>query len=807
MINHDAFQKYLAKYKNAFQKNWKAEKYKWEAIQHFQKYWDLEAENFADMLNKALAKTYNLLASGFAYPKAMLVYFAELNPETTRSAMRNLFDESKPVADRVEAFIAFAEDQKENHNADGWKNHYQDLHAISVYLWLRFPDRYSIYKYKVARDAAKALGSDYIPKRTSDVDNLIKAYAMYDEIASLLRADEEISNMVNQECSSIGCSDSMMYTTASDFGFYIAVYNPDEEKEEWFPDINEYNPGLSLDKWLELLHDPEIFTENDLKIVARFYDAGGAATCKELSVRYGESPNFYNGGSSALGKRIAEKTGCPMNLRDNANARYWPILYVGKHATKEQAGAYIWKLRDELCEALKQMDLTGLIPSISKPGVPGLKEGGDSEMMRRYWWLTANPKIWSFSALPIGSEQTYTLYNDNGHKRRIHQNFLDARVGDVVIGYESTPVKQIVAIARITREQNGTDIAFEKVEGLTVPIDYVTLQNCPELATMEYFINPQGSLFKLTENEYEFIMDVIRDENPTPAKEADVEKYSAEDFLDEVYMNEAQYQSLTGMLKKKKNIILQGAPGVGKTFSAKRLAYAMMGEKDENKIEMVQFHQNYSYEDFIMGYKPDGEGFKLTNGIFYRFCQKAANDPSKEYFFIIDEINRGNMSKIFGELLMLIEADYRGKSATLAYNGMSFSVPENLYIIGMMNTADRSLAMIDYALRRRFSFYTIEPGFLSDGFIRYQKGLANDTFDLLIEKVRELNKQIMTDNSLGAGFRIGHSYFCGQKKCTEDWLKDIVHYDLIPTLQEYWFDNPEKLEHWENVLCGVVDDQ
>jgi len=208
-----------------------------------------------------------------------------------------------------------------------------------------------------------------------------------------------------------------------------------------------------------------------------------------------------------------------------------------------------------------------------------------------------------------------------------------------------------------------------------------------------------------------------------------------------------------------------------------------------------------------MGYKPDGDGFKLTNGIFYRFCQRAANNPTKDHFLIIDEINRGNMSKIFGELLMLIEADYRGKSATLAYSGMPFSVPENLYIIGMMNTADRSLAMIDYALRRRFSFYTMEPGFLSDGFIQYQKGLANDTFDMLIEKVRELNKQIMTDGSLGAGFRIGHSYFCGQKECSEEWLKDVVHYDLIPTLQEYWFDNPDKLEHWEKILCGVVDDQ
>lgn len=175
----------------------------------------------------------------------------------------------------------------------------------------------------------------------------------------------------------------------------------------------------------------------------------------------------------------------------------------------------------------------------------------------------------------------------------------------------------------------------------------------------------------------------------------------------------------------------------------------MMGEQDDSRIEFVQFHQNYSYEDFMMGYKPVEDGFELKYGIFYRFCQKAANQPDKEFFFIIDEINRGNMSKIFGELLMLIEKDYRGTKATLAYNGLSFSVPKNLYIIGMMNTADRSLAMIDYALRRRFSFFEVEPGFDSEGFIHYQNGLNNETLNELISKVKDLNHEIALDKSLG----------------------------------------------------------
>ena len=161
------------------------------------------------------------------------------------------------------------------------------------------------------------------------------------------------------------------------------------------------------------------------------------------------------------------------------------------------------------------------------------------------------------------------------------------------------------------------------------------------------------------------------------------------------------------------------------------------------------------------------------------------------------------MSKIFGELLMLIERDYRGTKATLAYNGMTFSVPKNLYIIGMMNTADRSLAMIDYALRRRFSFFDIEPGFDSAGFMKYQQGLNNETFSLLVSKVQELNKEIAQDKSLGKGFCIGHSYFCGQTECTDEWMQAIVDYDILPMLSEYWFDDMNKLQRWENILRGV----
>lgn len=282
--------------------------------------------------------------------------------------------------------------------------------------------------------------------------------------------------------------------------------------------------------------------------------------------------------------------------------------------------------------------------------------------------------------------------------------------------------------------------------------------------------------------------------------------YTEDDFLEEVFMPEDEYARLIGILKTKKNIILQGAPGVGKTFAAKRLAYSIMGVKDIDRVMMVQFHQSYSYEDFIMGFRPSNKGFELKKGAFYNFCKKAEIDSDNDYFFIIDEINRGNLSKIFGELFMLIENDKRGIELQLLYSDEKFAVPENVYIIGMMNTADRSLAMLDYALRRRFAFFELKPGFETDGFRAYRMSLDNEKFNRLINCVENLNSVITTDESLGEGFCIGHSYFCNLEadKIDDQFLHGIVEYELIPLLKEYWFDEPVKVKDWSNNLRGAI---
>ena len=436
--------------------------------------------------------------------------------------------------------------------------------------------------------------------------------------------------------------------------------------------------------------------------------------------------------------------------------------------------------------------------------VESLEKLFEDKSQKQYWWLVASPKIWSFSKAPVGKIQDYTLYNDSGNQRRIFQNFIDAREGDIVIGYEATPVKQVVAIAEIVKAADGQKIYFKKTESLLNPIDYSVIKDIPELSGMEFLKNKNGSFFKLTKDEYNVLADLIRDENPITVNKRNP-PYSGNNFLDDVFIKSEEYTKLRSLLLAKKNIILQGAPGVGKTYSAKRLAYSIIGEEDRTKVEFIQFHQNYSYEDFVMGYKPKEDGgFELRRGVFYNFCRKAQSDPDKKYFFIIDEINRGNLSKILGELMMLIEKDKRGEKIKLLYSNEWFTVPQNVRIIGMMNTADRSLALMDYALRRRFAFFDFAPAFSSEGFKNYLSEKDSPKLEKLIAAVESLNSTISTDESLGDGFRIGHSYFCTDDEITDEWLKSVVEYEVIPLIKEYWFDEPTKVRDWSATLRSAI---
>ena len=666
MFNVDKLNRVLVAYKQSFHKKkseehnrtqWEDEQYKWIAVKHFQDHWDIDAPDFAGMFKEATAKHINLLDSMSTFPRQMILEFAKLEPETVRSMFRNLFNEEISVVDRVNQFIAESEKLRVKHGAEKWGSHYQNVNSVSVYLWMKYPDKYYIYKYSEVKKTAEVLESNFSVKKGAKAEVLLDFLSFYDEIAEYISTDKELIEIFHNALTPECYPDPKYHTLAIDVGFYISRYYSDkvvidppqaETSESFWPSPELYPVSITKEQWKKYIEEVEFPKHKGcMKLLKGMMLLGGEASPKKMSDVYGESPYAYNGYVMNVGRRAKNYFNLVPLKSNDGTENYFSIPFQGREVSEKGAKFYSYRIRSELQAALKEIDLSSIDPYVKT----------DENEEINYWWLNANPKIWSYSDMAVGEQQTYTLYNDNGNKRHVFQNFLEAKPGDLVIGYESAPVKQVVALAKISKEQDGKELFFEKTESLVNPIDYKTLKECPELENMSFFAQPQGSLLKLTKDEYEFIMDMIREENPVPSDADGIEKYTKDDFLKEVFITGDQYDSLVSLLKNKLNLILQGAPGVGKTFAAKRLAYSMMGEIDDSRIEFVQFHQNYSYEDFMMGYKPTEEEKKQKNGVFYRFCTLAANHPDKEYFFIIDEINRGNMSKIFGELLMLIEKD------------------------------------------------------------------------------------------------------------------------------------------------------
>lgn len=655
MIDRKKFDKLVKEYQNYFTNHkgengesyWEEEEFKWRGIKTFQDNWDLDTQNLSDMIKRSLYGVSHMMVSQARFPEGMIEDFAEREPDTVRAMFKDLFDESKDIVERFHSFKQKSADLLER-VGNGAKNHFQDERTIALYLWLRYPDKYYVYQYTQARNLSIALGSDHrIIKGRLD-SNIREWLALYNEVTELMKQKPEIRNWETQGMTAVHYPDPEYRMLATDLAYCYTerILKEQKAEQEWEP--KDYNPGITVENWVSLLANNEVYHESAKTVIERLLDYGGQATCTQLAQKYGDNANTYNVNSIAFAKKVYEKTHCKLAEREDESIRWWSILYMGKKANKEDDGVYIWKLRPELAEALKIV--------------------------------------------------------------------------------------------------NGEEV---------------------------------------------------------PDEDTDTTEYTKKDFLEEVFISEAKYDEMYAVLMRKQNIILQGAPGVGKTFAAKRLAYSIMGQKNEDHIEFLQFHQNYAYEDFVEGYKPAATGFILQDGIFKRFCKEAADAPDEKFFFIIDEINRGNLSKIFGELLMLIEKDYRGQAATLPYSGRSFTVPKNLYIIGMMNTADRSLAMIDYALRRRFSFVDMEPGFDTKGFKEYLSSKGNTTMGALVEKVEELNEDIK--QTLGKGFCIGHSYFVFDEPCSDTLLRSIVKYDILPMLAEYWFDDEEQYETWASRLNGVFN--
>ena len=721
MMNYEEIASAIEGYKEYFPEHFNDEKYKWEAVKHFQDNWDIEAENFAEMLSAALSKTFNLLNSVNHFPGRMITIFAQEESETTRAMFRHLFDESIGLEERIKEFKKQSDEclikwQQKNGKKD--RSHFQDENSISVYLWLRFPDKYYIYKYSEIKKVSETFLSEHKIKKGYAEKNVIETYAMYDEIRSVLINDESIIQMLHSYLDDNCYSDDELRTFTIDFGFYVSRFYKDEKETA------QQSPESK----------PEQSTNNDEEsdVINTWLLAWNPKNYDWENV---EKPYDYN--------------------------------TVISNTKKQGAYSDTWRC-------------------VSK----NIKTGDRIFIIR----LGQNPK--GIIATGYAVSDSYIDEYDDGI---ISNNNL--RIVDICItGFLDYHTEPLIS----------QDLLKEK---------FPEQQWSPQGSGIS--IKPDAAKWLIEEwnriqyGQSDHIANQAQESSDTDTQSISPETddtYTKEDFLSDVFMSEKEYDKLTALLKRKKNIILQGAPGVGKTYCAKRLAWSLMGEKDIDRVCMVQFHQSYSYEDFIMGYRPDDEGgFVLQEGVFYRFCEEAKNEPDNDYYFIIDEVNRGNLSKIFGELLMLIESDKRCEDhqIELIYGNEPFYIPENLHIIGMMNTADRSLAMIDYALRRRFSFYTMHPAFEKadeNGFADYANEIDCPLYHSVIDRIKEVNKAIKNDSALGSGFEIGHSYFTSEdiSIINDEWVKNVVEYEIIPLIEEYWFDNEAECSKWKEKLYHTI---
>lgn len=535
------------------------------------------------------------------------------------------------------------------------------------------------------------------------------------------------------------------------------IYDSGKIPEDVVKSLPPVESKIPAEKYLEIIYKMRVYLESEQSSLKNF---------KELSAeawRYSEEVNQIN--KKEKEKKQKQEMGNGLADSDVRTTHYW--LY------SPGDGASIWdECYDKGIMAIGWDEIGDLEAYQSKDEmIQAMKKDIDPN----YTWKSGGYMTWQFA---------------NG-----------IQVGDVV--YAKKGRHSIVGRGVVTSEYryDETRSRFKNVRSVKWTDkgewSYPGVSSMKSLTDMTDYTETVAKLNALFENEEDEINEIPVTEYPP---------YDEEQFLSDVFMDKAAYDTLVGLIRKKKNVILQGAPGVGKTYAAKRLAYSMMGEKNQDRVMMVQFHQSYSYEDFIEGFRPtgSGNGFEIKKGSFYHFCRKAAEDPDNEYFFIIDEINRGNLSRIFGELFMLIENDKRGNELQLLYSDEKFSVPGNVYILGMMNTADRSLAMLDYALRRRFAFFDVKPAFGSSGFREYRAKLDSDKFNRLIDCVERLNQAIREDESLGEGFCIGHSYFCNLEEATDQALVGIVEYELSPLLQEYWYDDRVKANDWIGRLRDAI---
>ncbi len=815
-------QKVIDAYKKDFDTVNKQERYKWEAIGWYKNHWNIEAEDFAEMLTTAFSKASNLLASGMYYPYRMITEYARANPEEVRRIFKVLHDEALPLEQRYQVFRNSCKSRtdqilKEQPERTKALQHYQDLRAIMVYLTFQYPEKYYLFKSTMFADFAERIGyAEEKPKQKSAVWKVESFNRMCDIVLEEVHRDTELLSMHQDRLDDTCYQDGTRHLLAMDIVFYGANYMSAEtfsDKEDssdipvYWPSLEEYDPGITKEMWITILKNSSVTTHDNLDMLKKMLELGGESTCAHLAEVYGNVHNYYNKLGSSFGEKVKKALNCPecFDKKDGV-VRYFPIPFLGRYVTEGGHSRYSWRIRDELIDALKSMEpdfYEEVVESVTDIGLNTILYGPPGTG-KTYHTVIYAVAIIENKELSVVVKEDYaevlSRYNKYKSQGRIefttfHQSY----------GYEEfiEGIKPIISSDEDNGGESG-DVQYSVQPGVFKR--FCEKAERPAAADSEYFgIRDNPNIWKVSL--YGTGDNPIRSEclknghirigwddyGKDITDETDYEIAGGKVVLN-AFMNRMQIGDIVLSCYSSTTIDAIGVVtgeyewhDEYENLKRVRKVNWLVKNVRENIMDMTDGTVMMQMSVYRLG-------VSLANvmRIVEKHRPASGNKNAKQgnYVFVIDEINRGNISKIFGELITLIEHTKRaGQAETmtvrLPYSQKLFGVPKNVYIIGTMNTADRSIATIDTALRRRFLFREMLPDAKILADVSVEDISISDMLDRINRRITVLYDREHT---------IGHAYFMPLKKeTTIEKLAEIFTNNIIPLLQEYFYEDYEKI--------------
>lgn len=805
-VHYNTIKDLINRYKHDFEKINEQERYKWEAVKHYKDNWNIDASDFAGMLEKAFAKTYNLLAAGQYYARKMLVGISKEHPEEVRSLFKILYNESLPLENRFDDFRAGFDEFVSERGI----SHYQDLHAVSVYLTFEYPEKYYIYKFGVYDEYR-----EYVDKplpawiKKHETSKIKYNNMLLDELVGFIKADNELillsQNRLDDNC----YNDPEYHLLAFDIMFYASHQ---KDTDNWWPSLEQYNPNLSKEDWKKYILEVEKPNHpSPMQMLKAMMELGGVASCKQLSQKFGGTTSYYVGCTMNLGRRVKKHFNLPPCM-DGEQERYFPFPFLGKALDDEEGHQYLYRIRPELYEALNEIDLSDINPyyeegetlktnSIAKNtilyGPPGTGKTYNTACYAVA--IIENKDVEevleeakdNYSAV----FERYNSYKNEGLVEFVtfHQSY----------GYEDF-IEGIKPVLEADDEEQS-DLQYKVTDGVFKAFCNTARNPISKNKVDDYGLNKNPTVWKVS----------LWSTGDNPIRTECMEKghirIGWDDYGPEI-TSETDFSEIGGrnvlnsfIYKMQKGDIVLSCYS-NTTIDAIGVVtgdYEWSGEYDDlNRLRKVNWLVKGIEENIV---EMNG-GTVFTLAAVYKANVSVADalsivekysdltpiyeNKKQNMVFIIDEINRGNISKIFGELITLVEDSKRigadeELKVVLPYSQKSFGVPDNVYILGTMNTADRSIAALDTALRRRFSFVEMMPD---------SEILENVIVEgvNISQMLTQINKRI--EILFDREHTIGHAYFINLTNSSKiHELGDVFKNRIIPLLQEYFYEDYERI--------------